>query len=46
MPRMEKANASYQAQAKKYQKRVVLQPGDLVWIHLRKECFSSKHKVN
>jgi len=42
--KIEKSNVSYQAQANKHKKRVVLQPGDLVWIHLRKEQFSSKHK--
>jgi len=40
----EKSNASCQAQANKYKKRVVFQPRDLVWIHLGKERFLSKHK--
>jgi len=39
---IEKTNASYQAQANKHKKKVVLQPGDLVWIHLRNKRFPSK----
>jgi len=42
--KIEKSNASYQAQANKHKKRVVFQPGDMVWIHLRKERFPSKRK--
>ena len=42
--RIEKTNASYQAQANKHKKKVVFQRGDLVWIHLRKERFPSKRK--
>ena len=42
--KIEKANVAYQAQANKHKKRVVFQPGDLVWIHLRKERFPSKRK--
>ena len=42
--RIEKSNASYQAQANKHKKRVVFQPVDLVWVHLRKERFPSKRK--
>jgi len=30
--------------ANKHKKRVVFQPGDLVWVHLRKERFPSKRK--
>ena len=41
---IEKANASYQAHANKHKKKKVFQPGDLVWIHLRKESFPSKRK--
>ena len=26
-------------------KKMVFQPGDLVWIHLRKECFPTKRKT-
>jgi len=39
-----KFNASHQTQANKHKKRVVFQPRDLVWIHLRKERFPSKCK--
>ena len=42
--RIENTNASYQAQANKHKKKVVFQPGDLVWIYLRKERFPSKRK--
>jgi len=42
--RIEKFNASYQAQANKHKKRVVFQPEDLVLVHLRKERFPSKRK--
>jgi len=31
-------------QANKHKKRVVFHPGDLVWIHLRKERFPSERK--
>ena len=30
--------------ANKHKKKVVLQPGDLIWIHLRKERFPSRRK--
>ena len=30
--------------ANKHRKKVVFQPGDLVWIHLRKERFPTKRK--
>jgi len=40
--RIEKNNASYQAQANTRRRKMVFQPGDLVWIHLRKERFPSK----
>jgi len=42
--KIEKSNASYQAQANKHKQRMVFQPRDLVWIHLRKEWFPSKRK--
>jgi len=41
---IEKSIASYQAQANKHKKRVAFQPGELVWIHLRKKWFPSKRK--
>ena len=43
--RIEKSNASYQAQANKHKRNVVFQPVDLVWVHLRKERFPSKRKT-
>jgi len=43
--RIEKSNASYQAQANKHKKKVVFQPGDLVWVHVRKERFPFKRKT-
>jgi len=42
--RIEKTNASYEAQANKHRRKIVFQSGDLVWIHLRKERFPSKRK--
>jgi len=42
--KIENTNASYQAQANKHMKKVVFQPGELLWIHLRKERFFSKRK--
>ena len=35
----------YQAHANKHRKKMVFQPGDLVWIHLRKERFPAKRKT-
>ena len=42
--KIEKSNASYQAQANKHKRKVVFQPGNLVWVHLRKERFPTKRK--
>jgi len=42
--RIEKTNGFYEAQANQYNKKMVFQPGDLMWIHLRKERFPSKRK--
>jgi len=42
--RIEKSDATYQAQANKHKRIVVFQPGDLVWVHLRKEKFPAKRK--
>jgi len=42
--RIEKTNASNQAQANKHRNKVVFQPGDLVWIHVPKERFPLKGK--
>jgi len=40
--RIEKSNLSYQTQANRLNKQKVFQPGDLLWIHLRKDPFPSK----
>jgi len=42
--KIEKSNKAYQAQANKNKKKVVFQPGHLVWIHLKNERFPSKRK--
>jgi len=41
---IEKANERYQNQANKHRKQALFKPGDLVWVHLRKERFPSKRK--
>jgi len=41
---IEKKNEEYMAKANKNRKQKVFQPGDLVWLHLRKERFPSKRK--
>ena len=43
--RIEKSNLSYSAQANKHRRPRVFQPGDLVWIHLRKERFPAQRKT-
>ena len=42
--KIEKSNEAYQAQVNKHMRKITFQPGDLVWIHLRKERFPSKRK--
>jgi len=42
--KIKKSNASYQAQGNKRKRRVVFQPRDVLWIHLRKEHFPFKRK--
>jgi len=42
--RIEKTNAAYEAHANKHRRKIVFRPGDLVWIHLRNERFTSKRK--
>ena len=42
--RIEKSNEHAKQQANKHRKDAHFQPGDLVWIHLRKERFPSKRK--
>ncbi|GAV75299.1 hypothetical protein CFOL_v3_18778 [Cephalotus follicularis] len=40
----QKCNEVYRRKANKRRKKAEFQPGDLVWIHLRKERFPSKRK--
>jgi len=42
--KIDKTNASYQAQANTHKKKVRFQLGDLVWIHLGKEISPLKRK--
>ena len=42
--RIEKSNAQAMHQANKHKREAHFQPGDLVWIHLRKERFLSERK--
>ena len=42
--RIEKSNEQAKQQANKHRKDAQFQPGDLVWIHLRKERFPRKRK--
>jgi hypothetical protein len=32
------------ANMNKHRKKVLFEPGDVVWIHLRKECFPDQRK--
>ena len=41
---IEKRNESYARQANKWRKKVVFQPGDWVWVHMRKERFPEQRK--
>ena len=43
--KFEKNTLSYTAQANKHKREKLFKPGDLVWIHLRKEHFPSKRKT-
>jgi len=42
--KIENSSLTYQAQANKHRKKVVFQPGNLVWIHLTKDSFPTKRK--
>lgn len=42
--KIEKMNESYKAKANRFRNQAQFQPGDLVWIHLRKERFPGKRK--
>jgi len=41
---IEKSNERYPSQANKHGKQALFQPGDLVWVHLRKERSPTKRK--
>lgn len=41
---IERMNAKYKLAGSQGQKRIVFEPGDLVWLHLRKECFPDLRK--
>ena len=41
---IEKANEAYKAWENKNRKQYEFKPGDLVWLHLRKERFPSRRK--
>jgi len=43
--RIEKSNKQAKQRANEHRKDAQFQPGDLVWIHLRKERFLSKRKT-
>ncbi|GAV86581.1 hypothetical protein CFOL_v3_30011 [Cephalotus follicularis] len=42
--KIEKSNEAYQKKANKHRKKIEYHPSALVWIHLRKERFSTKRK--
>jgi len=42
---IKKSYLSYQTQANRHRKKKVFQPGDLVWIHLRKDQFPTRRKT-
>ncbi|GAV81367.1 hypothetical protein CFOL_v3_24824 [Cephalotus follicularis] len=42
--KIEKSNEVYRRKANKHRRKAEFQPGDLVWIHLRKKRFPSKRK--
>jgi len=42
--KIEHVNDLYKKKANKHRKKAVFEPGDLVWLHLRKERFPSKRK--
>ncbi|XP_071708762.1 uncharacterized protein [Rutidosis leptorrhynchoides] len=42
--KIEKTNQQYKAKANQHRKQPTFIPGDLVWIHLRKEKFPSRRK--
>lgn len=45
MKKIHEKNGQYASKANKGRKRVTFQPGDWVWVHMRKERFPSKRKT-
>jgi len=43
-PEIEKVNGQYKLKANKSHIHLEFKPGDLMWLHLRKERFSSRRK--
>jgi hypothetical protein len=41
---IEKKSKHYAAKANKNYKKMIFEPGDLVWVHLRKDRFTEKRK--
>jgi hypothetical protein len=41
---IEKMNKMYEKRANKGRKKMLFEPGDLVWVHLRKDRFPEQHK--
>jgi hypothetical protein len=41
---IEKMTKTYEKHANKGCKKIVFEPGQLVWVHLRKERFPQQHK--
>ena len=41
---IERMTQQYVDRANKRRKKIIFEPGDLVWLHLRKERFPSKRK--
>ena len=41
---IEKKTKCYAEWVNKHSKKVTFEPGDFVWVHLRKKCFPGKRK--
>jgi len=41
---IEKMTKLYEQRANKGRKKMLFEPGDLFWVHLRKDCFPEQHK--
>ena len=44
--RIEKKNENYVKQANKRRKKIVFEPGNWIWVNMRKERFISKESPN